>query len=102
MERTIKFTVSARRWFDKANGNTYHSVKVIREKDGAVLLAPMQYGYDEHYRQTAHEIMLKAGWLPKNYNEKNYWRYERENNYPIDWNVEDGTKRTCVALGLGK
>jgi len=48
--REIKFIVVAVRWFDKENGNTYHSCHITRIKDGAVLLCPFQYGYEEHYR----------------------------------------------------
>ena len=28
--RQIKFTVIAKKWFDKYNGNTYHSVRCVR------------------------------------------------------------------------
>ena len=51
--RQIKFTCIAKKWFDKVNGNTYHSVRVTRHKDGAVVVGQFQYGYGEHYKQTA-------------------------------------------------
>ena len=53
----IKYIVNAVKWWDKVNGNTYHSVRVTRCEDGKQLVGPMQYGYGDHYRQTALEIM---------------------------------------------
>lgn len=53
-----QFVVIARRWFDKVNGNTYHSVEVYR--DGVLLeRVPFVYGYGEQYDQTAAEIIKK-------------------------------------------
>ena len=99
MERTIKFSVNAVRWFDKINGNTYHSVNITRLKDGANIAHESTYGYDDFYKQTALKIMSEAKWLPVKYRGKNSWDYERENNYPILWNVSDGLKRDMVANG---
>jgi hypothetical protein len=106
MEHKIKFHAYATRWFDKVNGNTYHSVRITRCKDSITIAVPFQYGYGDMYRQTALDAMEAAGWLPKKYtgeeangSHKNYM-YERENNYPILWNVSDGLKRDCVANGI--
>jgi len=100
MEREIKFVCNAVRWFDRVNGNTYHSVKITRVSDSAVCVScDICYGYGDHYRQTALEVMNDAGWLPKEYNEKyengakKLYMFERENNYPILWNVTKGLKR---------
>ena len=99
-ERKIKFIVYGARWFDKINGNTYHSVTVIRCRDSKAIAVPWQYGYDNCYQQTALKAMLDNGWLPKKYNEKNVYLYDRENNYPIIYNVTDGLKRDMVANGI--
>ena len=95
----IQFTVYACRWFDKVNGNTYHSARIQRTKDGKTIVAPFQYGYGDHYRQSALQAMFEAGWLPKKYGEKDVYMYERENKYPVSWNVSDGLKRDCVSNG---
>ena len=58
MSQAIKFTVNAVRWFDKVNGNTYHSVRITRHKDGMTITAPFQYGYGDHYRQTALKLKI--------------------------------------------
>ena len=44
--------ISARRWFNKTFGNTYHSVTVGLPGD-VRLIAPYEYGYDRQYEQTA-------------------------------------------------
>ncbi len=102
----IQFTARTCQWFDKVNGNTYHSVRITRCGDGAVLSCAWQYGYGDHYRQTTLEAMDKAGWLPDRYQgrEANGARksalFERENDYPIVWNVSEVRKRDMVANGI--
>ncbi len=93
-----KFTATAIKWWDKVNGNTYHSVRISRHRDGKLLYCPFQYGYGDHYRQTALEAMAKAGWIPKKW-AKQTFRYERDNNYPVLWQCHNSLKRDCVANG---
>lgn len=120
MNRIIKFTVIAKKWFDRVNGNTYHSVRCIRCRDNAVVVGTFQYGCGESYKQTALYLMAKVGWLIKSYSYTEYtnrkaenkkpftikvyipenaWEYERENNYPILWTVSKGLKKDCIANG---
>lgn len=98
MRQEIKYIAIARRWFDKINGNTYHSVRITRISDNAVCVAPFQYGYGDHYRTTALKTMFNAGWLDSAQEDKLYL-WERENNYPIFWDCTDGLKRDCVSNG---
>lgn len=96
----IKFICNAVRWFDRVNGNTYHSCRITRVSDKAVIVAPFQYGHGAAYKQSALEVMTKAGWLPSKYNDKNkVFLYRRENGYPIEFIVSDGLKRDCIANG---
>ena len=54
--------IDGRRWFQKTYGNTYHSVSVT--VDGVSLgNSGQHYGYGEHYRQTAAEMLIKAGYF---------------------------------------
>ena len=104
MDSKIKFICNAVKWFDKVNGNTYHSVRVTRCSDGKVIADGFQYGYGEQYRDTALALMLKNKWLPSKYEAKAGFNscaylYERENGYPILWNVSKGLKRDCIANG---
>ena len=100
-ERQIKFICKVVKWFDKVNGNTYHSVRITRTKDGKTIVCdtPYTYGYGTSYEQTALDLMLKNKWLPKKYNNDNIWYYLRENNYPVLWNVTTGLKRDMIANG---
>ncbi len=98
-ERKIKFTVYGVKWVDRINGNTYHSVRCVRLKDGAVVVGEYQYGYADHYKQTALEAMAKAKWLPRKY-KTDPWLYERESDYPVLWHCVFGLKRECVANGV--
>lgn len=101
MARKIRFIARAVRWHDRINGNTYHSVRVTRCRDGAELRVPMQYGYGDHYRQSALAAMAAARWLPVAYRaEDSMYRYEMDNGYPIEWAVLDGLKRECQANGI--
>jgi len=62
-KQVTNITISARRWFDKQWGNTYHSVEVFA--NGKLIgERPYEYGYDEAYLQTAHEILAEKGMYP--------------------------------------
>jgi len=56
--------VSARRWFQKSYGNTYHKVKVY-VNDELIGTSPITYGYGEQYLQTAKDILIKKGYFPR-------------------------------------
>ena len=73
-----QFTCKAIKWFDKVNGNTYHSARITRHEDGAIIAGQFGYGYGDQYRQTALRVMLESGWISK-YNNENVYLYEREN-----------------------
>jgi hypothetical protein len=96
--REIMYICDAVKWFDKANGNTYHSCRITRCKDGAVCVAPFQYGYGDHYRQSAVESMVKAGWIDAKYKDCPHM-FERENSYPIKFIEYHGLKRVCIENG---
>lgn len=55
-----QYVINAKKWFDKINGNTYHSVQVFQD---GVLIAhePYTYGYGNHYEQTALELLQSKG-----------------------------------------
>ena len=69
------------------------------------LHAPFEYGYGDQYRYTALDAMAAAKWIPAKYRGNNEngmpksYAYERENNYPIMWNVSTGLKRDMIANG---
>lgn len=105
-QRHYKFIATVVRWSRKKVGNTYHSVRITRVKDGAMLFCHMTYGYDTQYKMTALQAMAKAKWLPAKYrqttppmNDDCMW-YEKDHNYPISWLVTEGTRKACLDNGL--
>lgn len=67
MDKDFDFTVitiDAHKWFDRVNGNTYHSVAVF--VDGRLVgVNPFEYGYGDQYLVTAHKILQKADVFPE-------------------------------------
>lgn len=70
MKKFRLIIIDARRWFDHKNGNTYHSATVTvkhARKEDLVLCRDFAYGYEDHYMQTAHELLFKAGYFGPEY-----------------------------------
>ena len=51
-----------KKWFDKANGNTYHSVEYHDFDTGETITSGIVYGYEDHYKQTAYAMMVEHGY----------------------------------------
>jgi hypothetical protein len=60
------YTIEARKWFEKVNGNTYHSVYIF-ENGKLIASCPYTYGYGTHYEQTALELLHSVG-IAKEFN----------------------------------
>ena len=48
-----RFHVEGRRWFERTNGNTYHTAKVTDLKTGKVAYQYISYGYGDCWMQNA-------------------------------------------------
>ena len=60
----VKYIIEGRRWFDKINGNTYHTIAITSTKDNKLIYeSPFTYGYDDQYRQTALDYLIKENIL---------------------------------------
>jgi hypothetical protein len=68
-----------KKWFDKANGNTYHSVEYHDFNTGETISSGRVYGYGDHYKQTAYAMMVKHGYStdpsPEDFWKNNSIRY---------------------------
>ena len=84
--------VEGRRWFDRVNGNTYHTVKIWVGGE-QVYISPISYGYDDHYLQTAKDALHSGGLLPGIENGTPLWRYCEERGIKLIKSVTDGLKR---------
>lgn len=51
-----------KKWFDRVNGNTYHSVKYHDFDTGRTISSGIVYGYENHYKQTAYAMMVEHGY----------------------------------------
>ena len=96
--------ISAKEWFDKANGNSYHSVQITTnfgKPDEQTFYAPLQYGYDDAYIQTATKVLQQQKLIPND----EYivlWRYCEANNIALRNNItRNCKKREVIAWGKG-
>jgi hypothetical protein len=56
-------TIAGKRWFDRINGNTYHSVEIwVNGQETGYI--PFRYGYGDHYVQTARTHLSEHYELP--------------------------------------
>lgn len=55
-------TIIGKKWFDKVNGNTYHTAKIMvnGETVGSI---PFSYGYDRMYEQNATVWLKENGYI---------------------------------------
>lgn len=89
--------VSGRRWFDRKNGNTYHTAKTIVDGEPGPSV-PFSYGYGEHYLTTAAEAMERTGSLPGREHHANgsaepLWQYCERNGIKLTIDVCDVARR---------
>ena len=59
----IKYVIHTKKWRDKINGNTYHSVRVLNTQNNLMIASPFTYGYGDQFLQTASEAMIKQSWI---------------------------------------
>ena len=90
-----EFDIIAKGWFDKVNGNSYFSARILDSKSGElVALLPFQYGYGDQYEYEAHRALIDLGLIPKNTPYGDFWIYTKRRT--IDHNCK---KAEVVAFG---
>jgi antirestriction protein len=90
--------VVGRRWFDRVNGNTYHTAEV--EVNGEYVgKSRMTYGYGDNYLETAKEILLEKYNFPKGMTERSSLFQLREYGVVLNKSVIDGLKRDLETGG---
>ena len=94
MDKQINYIVfEGRRWFDKVNGNTYHSRKVtVTYSDDSkdVLINNFSYGYGNDWFHQSLDDLVKAG-IFESKSDANDWLYNNRNKWYET--VSDGLKR---------
>ena len=83
MSKKINFIViEGRRWFEKVNGNTYHSARVYvnGEHIGSV---DFEYGYGDQYIATGYMILKDKGIFSGSYTDFMNWKMENRKKIHI-------------------
>ena len=86
--------INGKKWFDKVNGNTYHSsdIKVIyNDKSVKEFYNQFQYGYGDHYIYTSFALLEKENIL--NLNGKIYCRYCQDNNIVLSYSCAENCRK---------
>ena len=85
-------TIYGRRWFDKVNGNTYHSCRV--DVDGRIIgVNQFEYGYDNQYIESGFEILKRLKVLKAKVSYSDF-RNNRIKNIMSSFNVADVARRS--------
>lgn len=102
-KRNIKFIVKAMEWRDKTYGNSYFKAIIQDAKTGEKIAeVPFQYGYGDHYQDVVLQKLAELKKIPAKYRGKHesgagkWYMYERENNYPIYWDMKRDQKKKDV------
>lgn len=97
MKTKIKtIDVTAYEWFDKVNGNSYFAGAVTVNygmKTEKIFTMPLQYGYEDHYRYVAFELLQGKNVIPPQPTNTVYWRYYRDNNIIARHTKHEGCKK---------
>lgn len=77
MTKINTLRIYGRRWFQKTYGNTYHTVRVI--VNDQEIVSDITYGYENHYKETARQLLKDNGFEVPNPLEFN--RYLNNNSF---------------------
>lgn len=100
--------IQAKEWFDKVNGNSYHSARITLNfglEDEKTICVPFTYGYEDHYLQSSAELLEKEGFIqPEKYDngaKQSIVRYCREHGIDLRTSKQEGCKkRDVVSWGM--
>ena len=85
----MKYIIEAKKWHDKINGNTYHSVDITETKTNKLIFSSgLAYGYGCQYEQTAISGLIKLGLFKEE--DRNNHELKRELLY---FSVSDNCKK---------
>lgn len=97
MSKPRSITVIGRRWFDKVNGNTYHTAEIL--VDGALAhRLERTYGYGDQYLWNAQQWLEANGHLPglehyANGMREGITQYCRREGIALHFTVTDVTRK---------
>lgn len=56
----MKYTVEAKEWFDRVNGNSYFSMRIFKDNE-LIQVFSYGYGYEDMYKQVASKYLKSIG-----------------------------------------
>jgi hypothetical protein len=98
LEKGDDVLIIGRRWFDRVNGNTYHTAEV-QVNGEFVGKSRMTYGYDDQYLETGKEILLDHYELPEGMTDRSALWQLREHGVILHKYAIDGLKRELAHGG---
>ena len=59
----MKLLIEGFEWFDRINGNSYHTIRITDLNTNEVIFKSdcLNYGYGDQYRQTAYKELINMG-----------------------------------------
>ena len=89
--------IHGRRWFERTNGNTYHTCDIWIDGEH-VHKIPKQYGYGSQYEQSARDWLRDNGHLPGIEDQagtpgESLWRYCERHSIKLVNEVDDVSRR---------
>jgi hypothetical protein len=83
--------ISGARWFERTNGNTYHSVEIFVNGQ-RVHYDPFSYGYGDSYLDSAWTWLKKYKYIRPRKN-NSFWRYCTANKIEFSSSVSDVARK---------
>ena len=77
-------TILGRKWFDKVNGNTYHSAQIM-VNGVTVHKTGMRYGYGNQYVHTASTWLEENGYIKLERPTQALWSYCHDNDIHCEY-----------------
>ena len=62
MKKINTLEISAKRWFQKSYGNTYHIVKAVVNDGEEIVISNINYGYGTHFLTTIADLLRDKGY----------------------------------------
>lgn len=81
-----------RRWFERTNGNTYHTVEIY-VNDEFVHKIPMTYGYGDQYYWNGFAYVVDKYKLPAQGHPLSPSAFCREHNIKLNYTVSDVARK---------
>lgn len=108
MKKIKTLDVTAKEWFDKVNGNSYFSARIVLNygmPDEKTVTLPFQYGYGDHYKSETFNELMRAGIITDgikhgNGSTEGLWQYCDRNKIILRTNkIENCRKKDLKEYG---